>query len=243
MLLDVVGDPMKGWPDGYAPERIRERVDLVFNGVAETWMLRWKTGPMPACFTTEAKAMARCSGVTGGGETGTIEIVRVREGKEIFAQDVSDLLVEGWGLVLPKFEKPPRFSAKGLTDAATVPLIHLADYNQDGQAAEFVLPGPYRAWVDRPGMLIGFSPSNEKLNVFFGQSMAMWEAVRTMKDSLEVITLHCLDHASPTEMVDLFTKGPKGVVRGRKEWACDVVGSKVLRKKLTSSEPDAPLGL
>jgi hypothetical protein len=242
-LPDVVGDPRKGWPEGFTPSRVRDSVELDFAGGRETWLLRWKGEPEPACFIEEAKQSAKCLGIEGAGESGRLEIVRVKDGKEIASEDLTELLAEKGPLVLPRFADGVRYSARGLASAPSKPLMVLGDYNQDGVAAELVMKGPMRVWVPSPGVLIGFAKSSGKLFGYKTVDTQTWEKVKTMSTTLEVVTLRCFDHGSPTENVDIFSKTPAGVTRGRKEFTCIDKGSSVARGPVVSSDPDEPLGL
>lgn len=241
-LPDVVGDPRRGWPEAFVPSRVRDRVELDFAGAKETWLLRWKEEPKPACFVEEAKQSGKCLGIDGAGESGQLEIVRIKDGKEIASEDLTELLAEKGPLVLPRYADGVRFSARGLTTAPPKPLLVLGDYNQDGVAAEFVMQGPMRVWAPRPGVLIGFGKGSGKLFGYKTIDTATWEKVKTTSSVLEVVTTRCFDHASPTEYVDIFTKTSAGVTRGRKEFTCIDKGSSVARGAVVSSEPDEPLG-
>ncbi|MBL8742530.1 MAG: hypothetical protein JNK04_15590, partial [Myxococcales bacterium] len=178
-LSDEVGDPRKGWPTGYVPSRVRDSVDLDFAGAKETWQLRWKDDPTPACFVEEAKKSGKCLGIDGAGESGKLEIVRLKDQKEIASVDLTELLSEQGPLVLARFPDGVRYSARGLASAPPKPLMTLGDYNQDGVAAELVMQGPMRVWVSRPGVLIGFSPSTGKLFGYKTVDTATWEKVKT----------------------------------------------------------------
>ena len=242
-LPDEVGDPRQGWPRGFTPSRVRDRVDLDFAGSRETWLLRWKDAPKPACFVEEAKQTAKCLGIAGPGESGRLEIVRIKDGNEIVSEDLTELLAEKEPLVISRFSSGVRYSARGLASAPSKPLLVLGDYNQDGVAAELVMQGPMRVWVSRPGVLIGFAKSTGKLFGYKTIDTATWENVKTMSATLEVVTTRCFDHGSPTEYVDIFKKTPAGVTRGRKEFNCIDKGSSVARGAVVSSDPDEPLGL
>lgn len=187
--------------------------------------------------------MARCLLFPGPGESGAIELVRTQAGKELDAVDLSDVLGEHGTAILPRYAGTVRFSARALASAAPIPLMVLRDVNLDGIAAEFLLPGKWQVTNERMSALAGFSPTDHKVFAFLAQSQKVWESVATMKTELEIITLPCLDHASPDEYFDLFKRGPKGVTRSSQRWACTVPGDKVIRTKMQEATPDIPLGL
>lgn len=241
-LPDIVADAAKGWPPGYAPPLERERARVVVVGVAETWILRWKSPPESACFTRDGRASARCQGFPAGAEIGPLELVRTRDGVEVATFDLADVLGEKGRVVMPRYATDVRHSARALAAARPIALMSPADVNQDGNAAEIVLRGQYRPWGERAAYLIGFGPSDGKPFAFHSSKASTWEGVRTMSDSLEIITLPCLDHASPEEQIELFVKTPGGVTRERKTFPCSVSGSKVIRGKPTASEPPIKLG-
>jgi hypothetical protein len=241
-LPDVVGDPRKGWPQGYVPSRIRDRADVDFRGAKETWLLRWKSDPEPACFVEEARKSGKCLGIDGAAESGKLEIARIKDGIEIFSEDLTEVLSEKGPVVVARFPSDVRYSARGLARAEAKKLMVLGDYNQDGIAAEFVTQGPMRVWVARPGVLIGFSTKDGKLFAYKALDVATWEKVKTLSGTLEVITTPCFDHASPTEYVDVFTKTAAGVTRGRKQFTCVDRGNQPPRGAVQSSEPAEPLG-
>lgn len=243
-LPDTEGDPKIGWPEGYAPSRIREQVDVTLGSRHETWLLRWKKAPSSACFTEAGRKTARCLGLPGGSESGEVELVRREGERELEAIDLTEVIGEKGVAVLPRFEGPVRFSARGLTEAKTVRLMALRDVNLDGQTAEIVVPGRWQQTGIRQSILAGVSPTTNKVFAFISESASVWDRVAALPPGgkLEVITLPCLDHASPTEYVDVFTRGEAGVSRAKKQFACTVKGDRVIRMKVESSVEDA-LGL
>ena len=69
----------------YPKPNIREEQQVVVNGVTETWRLQWKSPPHPECDASEGMAMAitcPCQGFAFG-ESGDLDVVRLRNGSEI----------------------------------------------------------------------------------------------------------------------------------------------------------------
>jgi hypothetical protein len=241
-LSDAETPPAKGWPPGYVPSRVRESVTLDLASGRETWLLRWKADPEPACFSETAQQTARCLLLAGPGESGAIELVRVVGGQDVARMDLTEILGDPGRAVLPRFPKGVRFSARALAEAKPLRLMVLRDVNQDGLAAEMLLPGRWR-WGERASYLAGFSPTTHRGFAYYARRASDWEAVAQMKDRLEIVTTPCLDHASPSEYFDLFEKGPKGISRTQEQWACDVVGDAVVRRKREDTSTAEPLGL
>jgi len=76
----------------YPKPNIREEQQVVVNGVTETWRLQWKGAPHPECDASEAGAITcPCYGFAFG-ESGDLDVVRLRAGIEIDRLPINPLV-------------------------------------------------------------------------------------------------------------------------------------------------------
>jgi hypothetical protein len=92
----------------YPKPNIREEQQVVVNGVTETWRLQWKSPPHPECDASEGMAMAITSPCQGFalGESGDLDVVRLRNGSEIDRLAITPLFTETLGGVMIRRWQP-----------------------------------------------------------------------------------------------------------------------------------------
>lgn len=174
-------------------ETLREQHAVTVSGHQEIWRLVWTTLTVPACPAEELDTAVTCpcAGFAYG-EAGTLNLVRVSNGREIdrlnleaaFA-DVDALpqnapghailqsrpLVDGdyeRGADLPTGHPSNSFIASVASRPITR-IMTFKDFDHDGQATEFLLqvgagPCGHTAWL-----AVGLSPENPKLHVLTSQ--------------------------------------------------------------------------
>ena len=171
--------------------------------------------------------------------------MRLRSGKEIdrlhltplFADETNGKAVlQRWA---PDYDAD--FAASDRSDFAelvrrrpTVPLLHVFDYDHDGNATEFYLQTEVLACGKRVGVVIGVSKNNPRLHVFGTAShlekplymqRLEWDALREASSaSLTVVDWTCGDHGAETQTELTLQWSSKGIDGVRREYACSENG-------------------
>jgi hypothetical protein len=179
LISDLQAQAKSGKPPS-DPILNREEIQLLINGVVETWKLVWAEKPERICGPEEGAFIGcGCTGVAYG-EAGRLSLVRIRKNREVERLDVSKLF-EGSGLpsgenlgsgpvaVLPHWEvRPTDLNQWDMTDFAEmvhnrpkVDVMRIGDYNRDGLAAEFFLQTDYAACGKKIGVVAGLIPAGQ----------------------------------------------------------------------------------
>lgn len=196
-------DHRAGSPD------IREQRRVVFGGVEEIWRLRFTsastapTMPPPHEWTCPDRYDAQF-------DAGAVVLERLRGGvviEAITAVEVGDDEIGGgiaafWQIPNIDEDPPPRDIGNPWQT-----LLDIGDYNHDGDASEFVLPGAHICCGHAVSLLVGVTRDDPRLHVLTwrgGGTMSLpnerdrWEAVRARPRG-EIVTWGCGDHASEQE--------------------------------------------
>ncbi len=217
-----------GWPKGYVPSLVRESASVRFDGEIEKWTLRWRSMPRPSCFGIEDTGP--CLDF-GDAEEGDLELVRERPGKDVEVRQLSGFgSVDGNSIVLRRFPRDTPFTRAGLLAAPHVAAMDIADYNGDGEAAEFVLSGLYQAYGQTEHFLVGVTKARPHIHAlgtihhpdepltFLGAGDVF---APLLHGEASLIYQACGDHGNDREYVATLTPTPKGFRGSYKLFACD----------------------
>ena len=171
-------------------ETLREARAVTVNGHRETWRLVWATPTVPACSADELEMSRTCPCVGFAyGEAGTLNLVRLHDGREIDRLNLDDAfaLGEGWlpnnapGRAIlqlkpligadfeqttdPKSGRPTAAFITAVKFRSIAQIMDLRDFDHDGHATEFLLqvgagPCGHTAWV-----AVGLSPDKPGLHL------------------------------------------------------------------------------
>jgi hypothetical protein len=226
----------------YPSPLVRERQQVLIGNVAETWELRWKAPPKPACEPSDVSLTCPCTGFAYG-EGGELALVRVRSGKEIDRLELTELfkgadldlgdiaILQRWEPDINKdFEASERADFLDVVARRkTVKIMTFADYDHDGQRSEFYLQIDAGPCGHVAGVVIGISKSNSKLHVFGTADKPdaalvfdkhIWDALSRARGPVEVVAWPCGDHGSEDETTVRLTVTSKGIEVVQRTYAC-----------------------
>lgn len=111
-----------------------------------------------------------------------------------------------------------------------VQVMHFADYDHDGHAAEFYLQTEAAPCGKSIGVVIGITTTNSRLHVFSSESNPRkplflqkweWEAIRQTKSgTAKVVDWRCGDHGADTQTEFELHWSAKGIDGVRREYTC-----------------------
>ena len=232
---------------------LREQKAVRFEGVEEVWKLVWEGRPKPICGPQDVEMAITCP-CTGFayGEVGRLSLVRQRGGKEVerlaLGPYFSELPADGTeGLAAMQWRPLAPGDWDHVTAEGTSPklaevarkrpgprVLQMADYDKDGNAAEFLVQVSAGPCGHTEYMLFGVSRAQPKLHAFGsvdhpGDALvlpgAAWQALLTSRGPARVTAWQCGDHGSDVrqELVLGATGGAIKVVQ--KTWSCPEDGS------------------
>ncbi len=196
-------DHRAGSPD------IREQRRVVFGGVEEIWRLRFTgastapTMPPPHEWTCPDRYEAQF-------DAGAVVLERLRGGVVIEAITAVEGGNVDFGGGIAAYWQVPNFDEDPPSRDIGNPwetLLDIGDYNHDGDASEFVLPGAHICCGHAVSFIVGVTRDHPRLHVLTwrgGGAMTLpiergrWEAVRARPRG-EIVTWGCGDHASEHE--------------------------------------------
>jgi hypothetical protein len=234
---------------------IREEKSVVVDGATELWRLVWKQPPAPACSPDDPGWFTcPCMGFAFG-ERGQLDLVCVRDGREIdrlaltplfghddLPFDPPEAIVQRWEQLQGDTETSDARQFAGRVHARpVVSAMNLADYDHDGRSTEFFLQTGVLPCGKIMGVVIGLSPGNPRLHAFGsalhpGQPLylqkSQWDALRSSAGPVRVMDWRCGDHGAGTETeIELQATGA-GIRATRREFECTDDGrGKLLSKK------------
>ncbi len=231
----------------YPSPLIREQRTVVVNGATETWQLRWKSAPKPACGTDDAVS-CQCCGFNYG-EGGEMDLVRLQGGREIERLSITAMfqepqppvfderdsgriaVIQRWPYSLDDQERAleradwPSVVAK----RAPVTIMNLRDYEHDGQSGQFYLQTSAGPCGSRNGIVIGVSKRNPKLHAISTVlhpdkpvilRNVVWRGLRLSGGVAEPFELTCGDHGADFEIRVRLTWTAKGLIGLRRTFGC-----------------------
>ncbi len=227
----------------YPASRIREEQTVRVNGVAETWHLRWAGPTKPFCGANENSAAITCpcEGFAYG-EEGDLYLVRFRNGTEIDRFHVTPLfeeqpdgehkvaVVQRWLFNHEKdFDVDEEDTSAKVAKRPPVRVMHMADYDHDGNATEFYLQTESLPCGKSFGVVIGISKTNPQLHAFSSvnqpdQALYLqkheWEALRDASGPTEVLDWECQDHGAQTQTRVRLGWTNNGIEGVRRQYKC-----------------------
>lgn len=228
----------------YPLPSVREEQTVIVDGREEVWRLKWDTAPKPFCEPSETSLTCPCSGFAYG-ESGKLQVIRLRKGFEIDHLDLNALFFEDSAVLQrwqPDQEKDwtiddlPALAAK----RPTVQIMHFADYDHDGQPTEFFLQNDVRPCGKRYGVVIGVTKNQPRLHVFGSARMPdvllqmdveIWDKLRTATKAVSAISWRCNDHGSDEQRELDLTWSPTGIEGIRNVYSCPRESGKLIRKE------------
>jgi hypothetical protein len=233
---------------------VREEQKIVVNGIPEVWRLEWKSPPKSACGPEPDSLTCPCSGFAYG-ESGQLDVVRIVSGREIDRLELTPLfgkvfadqdgaIVQRWEVQDKDFEgaEAKGFAAR-IRTRPVVKIMHFADYNHDGQSAEFFLQTDTEPCGKLAGIVVGLTQRNPRLHAFgtvlhpnkpLVMRKTAWQALLTATGHVEVLDWPCGDHGSEIESdLELSATG-EGIQAIRREFECTETGNRgrLLREQI-----------
>lgn len=241
---------------------VRKERRVVIGGRPELWRLEWRTPPQPVCGPdSEDWWTCPCSGFAFG-ETGKLDLVRLREGHEVERfplaplfdsgeppTDTDNAVLRRWDVrksdwKYTNLEQPGRPTpVPGVRTRAQATAMKLADYDHDGHATEFFLQTETPPCGKHIGVVVGVSEKTPRLHGFgtalrpdkpLLMSESAWTALVQSQGSARVVVWACGDHASDHE-TELELSATSGEIRvTNREFQCSEDDK---REQLISEEP------
>jgi hypothetical protein len=225
----------------YPTPLIREEQTVVVGGVAETWQLKWTTPPKPVCEPGDVALTCPCMGFAYG-EGGDLVLVRLHDQVEVDRLEITPLfegefagrgrvaIIQRWQTERYDLDENLKGDLPAMVaKRPVVQVMHLADYDHDGQKSEFYLQITTQPCGKNVGVLIGVSAGNPRLHVFGtatkpAEPMFMqeheWEALHGTKGPVEVTDWTCGDHGADTETTLRLRWTPDGLAGTRRQFTC-----------------------
>lgn len=226
------------------------------GGRTELWRLEWEKPPLPACEAGDAMWITcPCAGFAFG-ERGLLDLVRLRDGKEVERLPLTPLFAEGivdYGAVaILRRAEPSEADFKdeledpGLAGRVrTRPserVLDLADYEHDGQAREFLLQVAAAPCGKRMHVAVGVSRADPRLHVLHSLAyperplvlrIDHWQALRQAAAPPRRVDWPCGDHGSDTETELELRADQHGIAVHEREYLCTKAGERgrLLREK------------
>jgi hypothetical protein len=209
--------------------RVRERKEVVVDGVTEAWRLEWTEEPVRECFDGSWSSCT-CTGLAFG-EMGKFDLVRERPGAPEERLHFEGALPR-WPVIEADEKRWPgaAVDAEEVTRRPDVELMRFGDYDHDGRATELVLQvgagGPCsRTWSE----LVGVDRKTNRLHVYGTVAhpdqplvlahLSSWDEV-LKKPSVEVMWWRCGDHGAEQEQALLVRATPAGFVVDVHHYEC-----------------------
>lgn len=235
------------------PQYLREQTTVSVHGQAEQWQLVWHGKPKPICGPQDVEMAITCP-CTGFayGEVGKLNLVRKRGGREVerlalgpFFDDLPASNSDGLAAMQWRPMDPRDFDSVGEAGPTTALIatvskrrgprvMHMADYNHDGTAAEFLVQVSAGPCGHTAYMLFGVSQARPRLHAFGTADHpadplvlpgSAWQALLIGGGPATVTAWPCGDHGSEVRQ-ELVLSASGGVIRVRqKTWSCPEDGS------------------
>ena len=224
----------------YPAASVRERQVIVINGRQEQWRLEWKGPVKPYCGANEASVAITCPchGFAYG-ESGDLYLVRTRNGQEIDRLHLTPLFEEAGTAVVQRWPKDDRRDfnspdkediSKMVSKRSIVNVMHLEDYDHDGNKTEFYLQTESAPCGKSIGVVVGLSTNNAQLHVFstaanpskpLYMQRKEWQALRdASSNAVDVRDWACGDHGAETQTELHLQWSANGIDGKRREYTC-----------------------
>jgi hypothetical protein len=189
------------------------------------------------------------------GESGDLDLVRVQRGKKVDRLQLTPLfadqetpaweskkaVLQRWPVIektdLENWDKADSAGAIQLAEFKeavmrrnAVPVLGVADFNQDGWATEFVLQVGVLPCGKRQSVLVGLSPGRPQLHVFgtaehpdtpLVLSPNHWEQLKNTRHPVRVVSWACGDHGSEVQTEFTLSTDRAGIHAVREEFSCE----------------------
>lgn len=219
---------------------VREQREVVIHGLREQWRLEWKGPAKPYCGANELSMAITCpcEGFAYG-ESGDLYLVRARDGREIERLHLTPLFEENGTAVVQRWSKDDRadFRSSDKEDISEmvskrpiVQVMHLEDYDHDGNKSEFYLQTESAPCGKSVGVVVGLSTNNPRLHVFgtvanpskpLYMQRREWQALRdASSNAVDVLDWACGDHGADTQTELQLQWSTKGIDGKRREYTC-----------------------
>jgi hypothetical protein len=235
-------------------EFVREQHAVIVHGVEEQWQLVWEGKPSTVCGPEEVYMAITCPCYGFAyGEYGKLFLVRKRGGHEVERMDLRPLFghfdypeakkVEGTAYLQRWPTKSDDFDREEHEDPTLVPeilhrrpssIMHFEDYDQDGNATEFLLQVGVMPCGKQEFAAIGVSAKNDHLHALTSvgkqdQPLLMpnqaWDALLKGSETRSVLVWQCGDHGSEVRSeLDVSAKNGDIQVTAR-DFSCPSDGS------------------
>ena len=236
----------------YPATSVREQQEIVIHGLREQWRLEWKGPAKPYCGANQVSMAMTCpcEGFAYG-ESGDLYLVRARNGREIDRLHLTPLFKEERTAVVQRWPKDNRrdFNSPDKEDISAVvsrrPLVHvmhLEDYDHDGNKTEFYLQTKSAPCGKSIGMIVGLSMNNPRLHVFgtvtnpskpLYMQRQEWQALRdASSNAVDMLDWACGDHGVHTQTELHLQWSAKGIDGKLREYTCpsNREGRKLIRE-------------
>jgi hypothetical protein len=211
---------------------IREEQSVEVKGVLEVWRLQWKSPPKPGCEAGPGWYTCPCAGFSFG-ESGKVDLVRLRQGKEVERLALTPLfegdpILQRWPTTDKDMDDPDTADPATVARRPVVRLMNFADYDHDGHATEFYLQTSAGPCGHIQGVVIGVSASDPQLHAFRSrQRQKMLVLQRRESDALlkgsgpvHVVDFPCGDHGENKQIELQLQPGPRGIDVTMERYAC-----------------------
>jgi hypothetical protein len=200
---------------------IREKHNIVIDGIEETWQLEWSGATSPVCEPEGADWITcPCTGFAFG-ESGDLYLVRKRTGHRDERLSLTQLFsyadeTPSGQAVLRRWdvldEDHDLYDKTGLAERVRkrkiARVMDFADYDHDGRSTEFILQIGTLPCGKQMSVVVGISRSNPHLHAFTStghpqQPLIMqahqWESLRTANGPVKTVGWQCGDHGGEEE--------------------------------------------
>ena len=239
---------------------VREERIVTVDGVKETWRLVWHGAPEPECDAAGIGWFTcPCMGFAFG-EKGDLDLVRLREGREVerlpltplFGAGSDESVKVGLKVVLPRFPVRRKDLDAGVDEQekleADVPkrplvkIMDLRDYDHDGQATEFFMQIVSAPCGKEMGIVVGVSRRRPNLHAFGTIENSHkplillrghWSDLARAKGPIHRLLWACGDHGSDAR-TDVFMRADEhGIHASERDYECREDGSRgpILREE------------
>ncbi|HEX4240938.1 MAG TPA: hypothetical protein VHZ53_05970 [Steroidobacteraceae bacterium] len=237
-------------------EFVREQHIVMVHGVEEQWQLVWTGKPSRVCGPQEVYMAVTCPCYGFAyGEYGKLSLVRKLGGREVERMDLRPLfghfdypeaqMVEGTAYVqrwptqsddLAREEHGDSKLVSEILHRQPTSIMHFEDYDQDGNATEFLLQVGVLPCGKQQFAAIGVSAKNDHLHAVTSvaktnQPLLMpnqaWDALlKGGPDTRSVLVWQCGDHGSEVRS-ELVVNAKNGDIQvTARDFSCPIDGSK-----------------